>query len=140
MGHPLEAQSWEFPILFHELPPGRQLTVGPAQITAFETRHQIEAKPHGQRVSLGGETLVYSGDTGWFDALPGHVAGASLFICECTFHTRRLEFHLNLEQLLEARPRFDCGRMVLTHLGSEMTDRRGNAGIETADDGMRIKL
>jgi hypothetical protein len=30
--------------------------------------------------------------------------------------------------------------MLLTHLGSEMSDRRGSAGIETADDGMRVKL
>jgi hypothetical protein len=30
--------------------------------------------------------------------------------------------------------------MVLTHLGGEMTDRRGALEIETADDGMAVDV
>jgi hypothetical protein len=30
--------------------------------------------------------------------------------------------------------------MVLTHLGSEMSDRRGRSSFETADDGLASKL
>jgi hypothetical protein len=33
-----------------------------------------------------------------------------------------------------------CGRIILTHLGAEMTDRRGRCDFETADDGLLIKL
>jgi hypothetical protein len=29
---------------------------------------------------------------------------------------------------------------VLTHLGSEMAERRGAVSFETADDGLRVKL
>ena len=81
---------------------------------------------------------MYSGDTGWFEELPKHVAGADLFICECTFHTRCLDFHLNLEQIIEHRDRFDCGRLVITHLGAETSHRRGSVEIETADDGLKL--
>jgi len=30
--------------------------------------------------------------------------------------------------------------MILTHLGNDMAKLRGKVGIETADDGMKIKL
>jgi ribonuclease BN (tRNA processing enzyme) len=140
MGHSIGDHDWSFPIGFHELAPGSDHELGPLQLRAYETRHQLEAHPHGYRVSLGGRTVVYSGDTGWFAGLPRMAAGADLFICECTFHSSELDFHLNLEQLVERRDEFDCGRMVLTHLGSEMTHRRGAVDFETADDGMVVRL
>jgi ribonuclease BN (tRNA processing enzyme) len=140
MGHSIESHQWSFPIRFTEVTSGHAHDVGPARITPFETRHQIEAHPHGYRVDVGSTTVAYSGDTGWFDALPGHVAGAELFICECTLHSERLDFHLNLEQILENRERFDCERMILTHLGAEMSRRRQEVPIETADDGLKVKL
>lgn len=140
MGHGIRDDEWGFPIEFSELRPGVDSEIGPAEIGAFETKHQLEAHPHGYRVSLGRETLVYSGDTGWFDELPALAAGAELFVCECTFHTRTLDFHLNLRELEANRDQFDCGRIILTHLGSEMASRRGTVSFETADDGMSVKL
>lgn len=140
MGHSVEDHRLEFPLHFTELRPDATTGVGPARVRAFPTRHQIEANPHGHRIALGRSTVVYSGDTGWFEDLPRQAAGADLFVCECTFHKRRLDFHLNLEQLAEHRDRFDCGRMVLTHLGSEMSARRGAVDFETADDGMVLRL
>jgi ribonuclease BN (tRNA processing enzyme) len=89
-------------------------------------------------VQAGPRRVVFSGDTGWFDELPGHAKGADLFVCECTQLRRSLDFHLSLEELLEQRSAFDCGRMVLTHLGEAMSQRRGRCEIETADDGLRI--
>ncbi len=140
MGHDLGNRDWTFPLRFTELRPGADFEIGPASISAFETRHQVEAHPHGYRVSLGGRTVVYSGDTGWFDALPRLAAGADLFICECTLHHECLDFHLNLDQLIEHRDEFDVGSLVLTHLGSEMAKQRGQCEIDTADDGLIVKL
>ncbi len=140
MGHDLGEREWPFPISFHEVSPGSQEEYGPARITPFETQHQIEAHPHGYRVDLGGASLVYSGDTGWFDALPEHVAGADLFICECTLFDGTLDFHLSLEEISEHHAKLDVGRLVLTHLGSEMSLRREEVEFDTADDGLRIGL
>jgi ribonuclease BN (tRNA processing enzyme) len=140
MGHGLSEREWTFSLSFRELLPGRVHAVGPATISSFETRHQIEAHPHGYRIGLGGRTVVYSGDTGWFDELPRLAAGADLFICECTLFERELDFHLNLQQLTEHRDAFDVGSLVVTHLGTEMARRRGQCELDTADDGLIVKL
>jgi ribonuclease BN (tRNA processing enzyme) len=140
MGHGIDEREWSFPLRFRELAPGSHHQVGPASISSFETRHQLEAHPHGYRIDLGSRTVVYSGDTGWFDALPRLAAGADLFVCECTLYDEQLDFHLSLQQLTEHRDRFDVGSLVLTHLGSAMADRRGQCELETADDGLIVKL
>jgi ribonuclease BN (tRNA processing enzyme) len=140
MGHELEGREWTFPLRFRELPPGTDHEVGPASISSFETRHQLEAHPHGYRISLGDRSVVYSGDTGWFDDLPRLAAEADLFVCECTLHDEQLDFHLNLEQLTEHRDEFDVGSMLLTHLGSKMATLRGQCELDTADDGLMVKL
>ena len=139
MGHPMDEDPG-FEIHFRELAPGRLSEIGPARIEAFETKHQIEAHPHGYRIDCGGQVLVYSGDTGWFPELPRLSAGADMFICECTQHHRALDFHLSLDELAEHREKFDCGRFVLTHLGAEMSDLRGRIDFETADDGVTLKI
>lgn len=140
MGHHLHDRDWTFPIRFREIHPEQTMDAGPAQIQAFETAHQPEAHPQGYRVRLGRERVTYSGDTGWFDALPRQVAGSDLFICECTLHGAELDFHLSLEEIREHRDDLDCGRLILTHLGEDMSRRRGQIEIETADDGMAVKL
>lgn len=140
LGHGLEERSWTFPLLFQELRAGERAEVGPARVQAFETRHQADSAPHGFRVETGRGSVAYSGDTGWFDELPARVAGADVFVCECTFVRSHLEFHLSYEELAGRRGAFDCGRMLLTHLGAEMAARRGSLALETADDGMLVKL
>jgi ribonuclease BN (tRNA processing enzyme) len=114
--------------------------VGPARVRSFETHHSPDSCPHGMLIETGGERIAYSGDTGWFDELPDRVAGAHLFISECTYHDFGFEYHLSHEKLVEQRNRFDCGRIVLTHLGREMANRRGQCDFETADDGLTIRI
>lgn len=140
MGHGLDRHKMQFPLQFREVLPGSVHTSGPAEITSFETRHQLETHPHGYDIRCGGQRVVYSGDTGWFDELPGHVAGADLFVCECTYRASEVDFHLNYELLCERRSRFDCGAIVLTHLGSEMADRRGDGEFDLADDGRVVAI
>lgn len=140
MGHHLEGREWSFPIHYREIMPEQTLQAGPAEITAFATQHQRDAHPQGYRLRLGRERIAYSGDTGWFDGLPRQIAGSDLFICECTLHHAGLDFHLSLDELREHRDDLDCGRMLLTHLGEEMSDRRGQIELETADDGLAVKL
>lgn len=140
MGHDLTCREWSFDIQFEELPAGRELELGPARVHSFETHHSPDAIPHGIVIETGQERIAYSGDTGWFDTLPEQVAGANLFICECTYHSFEFEYHLNHDLLLERRDRFDVGRFVLTHLGAEMLETRGQSEFETADDGLKLQL
>lgn len=140
MGHGLEGREWTFPIEFQEVPAGSRSEVGPFQVRSFETHHSPDAHPHGLWIEPGGARVAYSGDTGWFDALPREVAGAELFICECTYLQSGFEYHLSHEQLLERRREFDCGRIVITHLGQEMADRRASSEFEAADDGLKLRI
>lgn len=140
MGHSFEDRDWSFPLHFHEAPPGSQHEIGPARLQSFETRHQLEAHPHGYRVSLGNRTVVYTGDTGWFAELPRLCAGADLLISECTLYDRQLDFHLSLDEICAHRSEFDVGSLILTHLGQAMSERRGQVELETADDGLIVKL
>jgi ribonuclease BN (tRNA processing enzyme) len=138
MGHGLEHRPFGFPISFEEIGPGSNLELGPVRARAFATHHTPDSHPHGFVLESGGKRLAYSGDTGWFDGLPRAVAGSHLFISECTYRHANFEYHLNLETLEERRGEFDCGRMLLTHLGTEMVDRR--CSFETADDGLRVSF
>ena len=140
MGYPMDEHDWSFPIDFEELPAGRELELGPVRVSSFETRHSPSSVPHGLIVAIGARRLAYSGDTGWFDDLPDRVAGSDLFVCECTYRKNNFEYHLNYDTLVSQRDRFDCGRILLTHLGDEMADRRGQCSFETADDGLSVRL
>jgi ribonuclease BN (tRNA processing enzyme) len=140
MGYAIEERSWTFPIHFQEFAVGRSCEVGPVRVGAFEAHHQAHTHPHGLAVDTGAERIVYSGDTGWFPELPSRVGEADLFICECTYHTHDFEYHLSHQELVARKHEFHCNRMILTHLGEEMSDRRGRADFETADDGLVVNL
>jgi ribonuclease BN (tRNA processing enzyme) len=140
VGYSMRGRELPFALHFVELAPGAPREIVGATLDCFATRHEPAACPHGLSVTAGGRRLVYSGDTGWFDALPGHARGADLFVCECTFHGFALPEHLSYADLAPRRAEFGCERMLLTHLGSEMTDRRGQLEIETADDGLSVEL
>jgi ribonuclease BN (tRNA processing enzyme) len=140
MGHPVDDKDWSYPIHFRELHAGSEVEIGPAKVKTFKTQHQPDSHPQGYRVTSGGRSVSYSGDTGWFDGLPEIAAGSELFICECTYRASDLDFHLNLELLEERQAAFDCGRMMLTHLGQQMAERRGDDSLDTADDGLIVKL
>ena len=140
LGHPLEDHRLGFELRFEELPVGVTQPVGPVETRAFATFHSPDSKPHGLVVTAGGRRIAYSGDTGWFEALPGEVNGSDLFLCECTQVRREFEYHLSFEELGERNREFDCGRLVLTHLGAEMRALGDWGGFEIADDGRVLKF
>jgi len=140
MGYGLEDQDWTFGIEFQEFRAGQTEAVGPVDVRAFEVLHQSHTCPHGLVITDGPLQVAYSGDTGWFDDLPREVGESDLFVTECTYHSNSFDLHLNHALLEEHRDDFACGRVILTHLGSEMSERRGAAGFETADDGLIVQL
>lgn len=141
LGHPVDAgEAWPFETRYSELAVGREVAGAPVGIRGFEAYHQSDAMPHGVMIDTGEARIAYSGDTGWFDGLPACVRGAELLILECTQYNGDFPYHLNLRQLEAHKSEFDCGRIILTHLGPEMSARRGDCSFETADDGLVVKL
>lgn len=140
LGHPIEETGRRFLIEFQEFRADAETDTGVARVRAFRGHHQEDAKPHGFIVSAGPRRVGYTGDTGWFDALPEKVRGVDLLISECTLAEKGYEYHLSLEEMETRKGEFDCGRLVLTHLGPEMSARRGEVSLECADDGMLIRI
>lgn len=139
-GHAIEDREWSFPLRFVELQPGQEIGLGPVGFDAFAAHHQQDSQPHGLVVRAGPRTIIYTGDTGWFDELPDRTRGADLLISECTFFDFTFDYHLTYEKLLPRMGEFRCGRIVLTHLGRGMAERRGRLELETADDGMVVRV
>ena len=136
------ALSAELPFALTFLPYAERqpTTVGDAVVTPFEVIHRSGAPSYGLRVQYGGRVVAYSGDTEWTDALFDLVRGADLFVCECNFFDQRVQGHLNYLTLKDRHGEFDCGRMVLTHMSSEVLRRVGELGVEAAHDGLAIDL
>lgn len=122
-----------------ELHERETVSVNGLRVTPFEVVHPSGAPSYALRVEYGGRTLTFSGDTEWTEALVDAAAGANLFICECNFYERPVPNHLNYVELLARRPRLDCGRMLLTHLGDDMLER-SDLEIEAAVEGRTYEV
>ena len=128
-------------VRFVELDVGRTARVGPAHVATIRTPHTKPDVSLALRMTFAGKSLAFSGDSGWTEELVRISAGADLFLCECTyFDSDHLEFHLNYPTIERNRGRFTAERMVLTHLGREVLERRGDVGMEMADDLMKITV
>ena len=140
MGYGLAGRELPFALRFAELPAGQLVDLGPARVRSFAVQHQPDSCPHGLDLEVDGRRIVFSGDTGWFDDLPHYTRGADLFLCECTFHDLLIPEHMAYSELVARAPKFACKRLLLTHLGTSMSERRGLLELETADDGLRIEI
>lgn len=114
--------------------------VGPARVTPFVVAHASGAPSYALRVEYSGKVITYSGDTEWTDALLDAARDADLFICEAYFFDKKIRFHLDYQTLREHRDRFECGRIILTHMGQEMLRHVGEVEFECAEDGKIIVL
>lgn len=139
-GHSLDNYRFAYPLRFLELATGAAEQVGPVRVELFEANHAPDSHPHGMRIHDRARQVAYSGDTGWFETLPRAVAGADLFLCDCTHVRPEYAYHLSLEELTAKRGRFDVGQIVLTHLGRDMRDHGPAEGFAMADDGVTYKL
>lgn len=101
---------------FFGLAPGT-FEVGPFTLTAGLVNHPVEA--YGFRVTHGGRTVAYSGDTGESEELVRLADAADLLLCEASFIDRPglpADLHLSGRQAAEHAAKAGVGRLVLTHL------------------------
>ena len=134
------AEPLPFALMFVEIRPHETIRLKGIQVEAFMTVHQKQPPSLGFEVRGSGWKIVYTGDSGWTEELPGHTRGADLFICECSFFETRLETHLDYPRLAENAARFGAKRLVLTHFGQEVLERAGEVALEMAHDGMLVEL
>lgn len=129
-----------YELRYREFAAGQTLETAGFQLTPYDAYHHPETRPHMIRLENDDRALLFSGDTGWTEELPGQVGDVNLFICECTMIEEGFEYHLSHERMTQERRRFDCDRIVLTHLGSDVLGDLDRVQFETATDGLRLKV
>lgn len=114
-----------------ELGEGDAIACGAFRIEAREVRHVPGAL--GVRVTSGGKTLAFSGDSGPCDALTELCRGVDLALLECSYpRERESTSHLTTETA--ARTARDAGvqRLVLTHFYAACDDVDVEAQVREA--------
>jgi ribonuclease BN (tRNA processing enzyme) len=91
--------------------------VGPFSVEAVPVLHPVEA--YGLRISCGGRTLAYTGDTAPCEALDRLASGADLLLAEASFREaddNPPEIHLTGADCGRLAARAQVGRLVVTHV------------------------
>jgi ribonuclease BN (tRNA processing enzyme) len=113
---------------------------GPLKVTTYPAIHTKETNPTSLRVEVAGKIIAYTGDSEWTEHMPALADGADLLIAECYFYRKPVRFHLNYPDIQEHGGELRAKRLILTHLGREMLEHKGEVAEECAYDGLRIEL
>ena len=94
-----------------------RLELGPFAITFAPTVHPDPC--YAMRVTCGGSSLVYSGDTGPSPELAGFAAGADLLLCETSLYDEyrgKIPGHMSAGEAGELAKAAGVGTLMATHL------------------------
>lgn len=115
------------------LSPLQPLQIGPFSFTFLETIHSLPCL--AMRIETKKGTLVYSGDSEYFDGLVEFAGGADLFLCEANFQeedmARSSSNHLSATGAARLAAHAGVKRLLLTHLHPE---RRPAITLEEAQE------
>ncbi|MFD4639578.1 MBL fold metallo-hydrolase [Lentzea sp. NPDC058436] len=100
---------------FHGL--GSKVEIGPFTVDSAVVAHPCEA--YGFRISCGGVTLAYTGDSGPCEALDSLADGVDVLLSEASWtHApgRQPDLHLSGREAGELARRAGVGRLLITHV------------------------
>jgi ribonuclease BN (tRNA processing enzyme) len=132
-----------FELTFIEIGEGRPYVDADLTVDVFEVNHPSDAPSHALRLTAGGRTLAFSGDTEWVEALVTAAAGADLFITECCGLDRPMKYHLDWRTLERNLDRLTARRIMLSHMNGDMLAFAPGLSSERviiAEDGLRLEL
>lgn len=137
-----------FPVNLTLLNPGESLSLSrEATLTVAKTPHTRESL--AVRISAGGRSVCYTGDTGYSEDLPDFFRGADLLISECSFLEKRNGVsHLSVDEVAVMAERAGVANLVVTHFyfpvdeGKLQARIRNNysGGVTVGADGARFEL
>jgi ribonuclease BN (tRNA processing enzyme) len=123
--------------------PEAEFEIGPFTVAARRVVHPVAA--YSLRVSAGGRSLVYSGDTAACPALTEHAKGADLLLCEASFLDSADNppgIHLTGVEAGRVAVDAEVDRLLITHippwhrpdvvLAEAQTSYDGNVGLAVA--------
>jgi ribonuclease BN (tRNA processing enzyme) len=116
--HPLLDRAFDLAFDVHEYEPGETHTVGDLSLR-FELLAHVSPNC-GIRIEAGGDSLVYTGDTGVTEALPALADGAGTLLSESTLREtdRSGHGHLTAREAADAARDAGVTDLVLTHFSS----------------------
>jgi len=128
--------------------PDGEFSVGPFSVTAVPVVHPVES--FALRISAGGRTLVYSGDTAPCPQLVSIAEGADVALFEASFRDGDdypAGLHMTARQAAEQAQQAGVARLILTHLVAwhdnqgVRTEAAGFPGeLLIAEPGLRIEI
>lgn len=130
----------KFALELIEIAPGEAREVNGIAVNAIEVRHACGAPPLALRLTCGGKTIAYSGDTEWTEALVEAGRDADLFIVEALSFDKKIPHHLDYAAVRANTARIGAKRVILTHMGPQMLANTANAEYLAADDGMVVEV
>lgn len=116
--------------------PGEPSAIGPFEVRALEVCHPTPA--YGVRISHGGKTLAYTGDTGICPSLEELAAGADVLLSEATWtdaDDRPPGIHLSGVEAGELATRAGVSRLLITHIAPWTDPAKIHAEVRTAYEG-----
>jgi ribonuclease BN (tRNA processing enzyme) len=134
---------WRFQWRVEDIALDQEARVLDHALRTTEVIHQSGAPSTALRLSDGGATFAYSGDTEWTDALIPIADGADLFIIECYEHDREVAGHLSWNILKTRLPDLRARRIVITHMNPSMLGRINEVtglGLLIAKDGLALDV
>lgn len=134
------AKGFPFEINFIEMEFGETTEVDGLSVTPYPAIHPSGDPSQMLRVSLGGKTVTYTGDTEWTEDLITAAESADLLICECYAFEKKQRFHLDYGTLAKNTNRLNAKRRIVTHLSAEALNRREQIAWDIAEDGLEIPL
>jgi ribonuclease BN (tRNA processing enzyme) len=123
-----------------EIEAGATSEIGGVEVTPYLVEHACGAPPFALRFCCEGKVIAYTGDTEWTETLLAVGRDADLLIAEALFFERKVKYHMDYATLNANLPRIGAKRVVLTHLGPDMLERRADVKEEIAEDGKIIRL
>ncbi len=134
---------WRFALDVREVAPGVAAEFLGFSVTTAEVNHFSGAPSTAVRLSAGGRTFAYSGDTQWTEALIKIADAADLFICECYDYDRNLAGHMSWAMLRTRLADLNARKIMITHMNPSMlakTDEARAAGVLVAEDGAAMDV
>ena len=119
------------------------------EICPYAAEHSIPA--YGYRITAGGRTVCYTGDTDRSELLVEMARGADLFICEATFTSEvkeKIPGHLTASEAGSVAAEAKVGRLLLTHVWPTLDEDRAvedasavfGGPVDAAVDGLALEF
>ncbi len=134
----------DYDLRIREVKSGELIVANGWRVTTLAVPHPTPALAF--RLESKGRSFVYSGDTGYSDALARFASGCDLFLLECTVSDREPlpAQHLTVSEALKLVKASGCRRAVLTHLSPEseaaLSRRRLGPRVRLARDLLRVRM